>query len=369
MLRAKALVTLFSSTLMLAACGQLIGLGDYTEVEGSAAGSGGKGGGSGSSGEGSSGEGGSAVGGSSGGRGGSSGKGGAGASAGGGGGVSGSTAAGGGQAGETDGEGGTAGTSGAAGARNAGGEAGQGGVEAGSGGAGAGGEGGSQAGASGSGGAPPLTCTELTVTDIVFRLDDGMEGQQYYYADFAPMAGGPDPDYVSLQFFHGNGYDGAQRGTFDLGSVEDRQYQTCSRCIVVYEDWTQATERIFFQESGSLYIPPSSDQMNGYLTAELTDVTLIEVTFDDDFVSTPVPGGDCLHIAHAAFSVTPEDPAWDGDNCALHWRNDEVCDCGCGQLDPDCSAPTADVCAGCYCQENTDCNPDNNWICDPVAPP
>lgn len=343
MLRAKALVTLFSSTLMLAACGQLIGLGDYTEVEGSAAGQGGDGG-----------KGGGA------GKAGSAGKGGGGGSDGGAAGQGGTGAVNAGSAGETS-EGGNAGESGMGGGGGAGGS---GGAAAGEGGSSAGGESGGSAGTEGGhggqGGAPQRDCTEITIGPIVAFDSHEVPETTRYFSDVMPI-GAAAPDYIALEFYNYGGFDGGRVGTFNLGTLDEAQYATCSRCVLVYQD-----NKLFFQESGSLIVQSDSDQMNGAPNASLEDVTLIEVEISlEDLTSTPVEGGDCLHITQATVArAAGGEVLW---GCHPSWKDDSLCDCGCLTPDPDCPASTSDVCEpnSCWCPKGEVCNAENNWLCEP----
>lgn len=357
MLRVKALVTLVSSSLLLAACGQLIGLSDYEEVEGDASGRGGKGGGAGNGG--SSGKGGSA--GSSSGAAGDTGEGGAGA-------------LGGGPAGGTSGDSGTAGESGSSGVGGTGGAGGEGGASAGSdsggsAGSDSGGSAGIDGGSGGEGGAPARNCTEITAGTVVVAYDshEAPSITRYYTELTSPLATA-DLDYLNVEFYDGGSFDGGLIGTFDLGTSSETQYASCARCVLVFQDDTSVDGKLFFQESGTLVVEPSSDQMNGLPDVRLENVTLIEVTIADDFTSTPVPGGDCVHIEEATLTRETNEVLW---SCRPSWYGDSLCDCGCLTPDPDCSVPTSDACPaeyGCWCPEGQTCNAESNWLCDSTTP-
>lgn len=90
-----------------------------------------------------------------------------------------------------------------------------------------------------------------------------------------------------------------QARTEDLGSELSRNYATCEYCT--YAD--DASERIYFQKSGTLTVDASSDIYTGVLHATLTDATYIEAEFDDDLNTVPVEGGGCVHVASAAIDV------------------------------------------------------------------
>jgi hypothetical protein len=167
----------------------------------------------------------------------------------------------------------------------------------------------------------------------------------------------------------GSGYNGQLTGTFDLSAAIDSNYASCSRCFLLIED-VSGTAKYFFQQSGSLVIAPSSDQLNGTVNATLSNVTLIEVTVDPaTYTSTPVPNGECLHLASAAFTVAlPVAPAaW---TCPDSYYGDGGCDCGCGVVDLDCDDATVASCGYCSdgCSQSScpgTIKPANNAVCLP----
>jgi hypothetical protein len=108
----------------------------------------------------------------------------------------------------------------------------------------------------------------------------------YRTAITAPVLGGFDPDSLTLEFFS------PAVGSFDLAGDN---FATCNQCLLAYAD--EGVGPLFFQDSGTLELGPGSQPLNSVLDATLIDVTLVEVTIDPlTFVSTPVPGGYCLHI-------------------------------------------------------------------------
>src|SRR6185312_3800503 len=70
-------------------------------------------------------------------------------------------------------------------------------------------------------------------------------------------------------------------------------------------------------------------------------------------MTTPVPGGACLHIASATIMATPPPAAW---TCGWDFYGDGSCDCGCGLKDPDCKDSMAASCD--YCDDTGSCNSD-----------
>jgi hypothetical protein len=189
-----------------------------------------------------------------------------------------------------------------------------------------------------------------------------------------PNLGAADVDAVQIEFYGsgaGAGLNGENKGTFDLSAGIDNNYSTCARCVRVFED-PEVPGRIFFQKTGSLTIDATSDQLNGKISGMITNLTLVEVTIDSMYVSTPVVNGACVHIASAPVAVTPPvvpanwacDPSYYGDN---------ACDCGCAAVDIDCADNTLASCEWCNDDGScsaTDCqggeiNPANNAVCLP----
>ncbi len=223
---------------------------------------------------------------------------------------------------------------------------------------------------SGTGGTGP--CTEITLGALSVNTADGTEAD--YVAPSMPDMGDPtDADMGHVEFY-GPDVDptlnGDATGTFDLSMGGDSNYSTCSRCVLLAVD-PSTPGKIFFQQSGSLEIDTGSDQLNGVFTGTLTNATLIEVTIDsnNNFTSTPVPGGACVHIASATLSVASNVPP--GWTCDPSYYGDGSCDCGCGVADPDCADATVGSCD--FCDDTGSCstdacpgtiNPTNNVGCN-----
>lgn len=217
-------------------------------------------------------------------------------------------------------------------------------------------------------------CTEITLGTWTKGTADG--SQAVYKTTPTPDLGDTaDTDDTRLEFY-GSAvdpmYDGEGTGMFDLAMGGDANYATCSRCVVLQQDPTAATPKAFFQMSGKITVDAASDQLNGTVTATLTDVTLVEVDIDSGtFTSTPVPGGACVHIATATVSyMTVPPPA--GWTCDAMYYGDGPCDCGCGVQDSDCADLLVATCE--YCDDTGSCNTDtcpgtinatNNAVCGP----
>lgn len=195
--------------------------------------------------------------------------------------------------------------------------------------------------------------TEITADMWAHLQSDGTFGA--YGAVPSPDGGAADPDRLQIEFYGPPDFDGDQTGMFDLAAAGDDNYATCSRCVRLIEDAGSGAGRIFFQLSGTMDVDPASTQLEGTLTATLTDVLLVEVTIEEGtFVSTPVAGGECLHLATADIAVVPPMPPA-GWTCDAEFYADGFCDCGCGAFDDlDCADMTIDSCE--YCDATGSCS-------------
>lgn len=195
---------------------------------------------------------------------------------------------------------------------------------------------------------PPTGCTQITAANFQLGAADGTVG--VFITNPSPNSGASEADRFGLELY-GSAFDpslnGEAKGTFNLASGGDSNYASCSRCVRMVEDPT-LPGRTFFQTGGTLTIASSSDQLNGSISATLTNVTLVEVTVDaSTFVSTPVPGGACVHLNSATINVTGTGvPAtW---SCDPDYYGDGYCDCGCGAFDVmDCFSQSYLACDFC----------------------
>ena len=364
-----------SACLSLGACAQLIGLDklDDKSAEGGTSGAGGKGGTGGQSPGGSGGRGG--TGGSLAGRGGTAG--GAGTT-GGSSGESGASASGG-KGGTDMGPAGTAGMEegGASGAGASGGKGGTGGtggsVE--NGGAGAGGE-----ATGGCSSTIEITTYGYPAVDDSTTPDPPYSPYYGYTYYFNPELGTPDTDYLWVNFYIGPQYNGQQTGHFVLGTGDEANYVSCSRCVYIgQDDSANGAAVYYYAKSGTMDIAGNSKQTTGKPDVTLTDVLFTEVTLDDNSVSTEVPNGRCLHLATAKIKLTIP-TTWTCSNA--YYGTDDGCDCGCGAQDPDCTSAFVGACDLASCGDNGSCTDDfcsdvtlaNNatctsnqgWTCEPT---
>ena len=155
--------------------------------------------------------------------------------------------------------------------------------------------GGGSTGSAGGGGAAP--CLEITPSAFHRLAGDGQYG--WYEAPVTPDQGGMAADMLEIQFY-GAAADpslgwGPERDLRPRSRAGTRTTSTCSQCVYVLVDRSSAV-KAFFQSSGTIDVRADSDTVHGAVDATLTDVTLIEITFDPNYVSVPVPGGACVHI-------------------------------------------------------------------------
>lgn len=212
--------------------------------------------------------------------------------------ATGGASGGGGESGGTDGSaagsGGAAGTAGAAG--GTGGAAGMAGAAGGA------------AGAAGGGGCTlitPQNVVAVEYNEIVASFSPSLGWDTYDDRISIVMRDGPEPQTV---------------GSIDVSEWPQDNYLTCSRCIVVYEDYgTGPTMRTYFQRSGTIELTTVHDPVDGRFTGSLKDVELEEVTIEHlaaGYTSTPVPGGGCIRIADWSFDTDSTGDACDtGSDC------------------------------------------------------
>ena len=145
---------------------------------------------------------------------------------------------------------------------------------------------------------------------------------------------GDDPRFF-MQFYFENGYGRMPAaGTYDLGSGLNTNYKTCTECVSLYKDAVNKNyTTFFFQESGTLEVA-SYDENSRRLTGTLS-AKLVEVTINDESISTPVADGSCIEIEAAAFDSDVCVPQCDGKDCG-----DDGCGGTCGTCghDQGCSA-------------------------------
>jgi len=89
-------------------------------------------------------------------------------------------------------------------------------------------------------------------------------------------------------------------------TITDDNYDTCGNCVVIQTDCDETLgncQRTFLANAGKLTIT-SIGPIGALFTATLSDLVLTEITYDDKYYSTPVPGGDTWCIDTYDVDVT-----------------------------------------------------------------
>ena len=109
-------------------------------------------------------------------------------------------------------------------------------------------------------------------------------------------------------------------GSYDLASTSNKNYATCTECVLVLEDVNTSGQvtREYFQTAGTLTIDEVDDNygIKGTVSAKLEEVTIDA----ESYLSTPVPNGKCVEIESGIF-----------DNICVPDCEGKICgDNGCG---------------------------------------
>lgn len=123
---------------------------------------------------------------------------------------------------------------------------------------------------------------------------------------FQAMTAEPEPiDILMVELWAGLG------GPSDVGTytITDENYSSCALCVLIEKGCTQdaegnvACEQTFLATSGGLQVDLYGDAAGESLAGTLTTVEAVEVTIGEDFVSTPVDGGDTWCLDDFDFSA------------------------------------------------------------------
>ncbi len=161
---------------------------------------------------------------------------------------------------------------------------------------------------------PTDLCTGISLEKISQDSEKPNLYQSLYTPDTGAKGGEGQaiPDILSIWFYG----DGLSPGSYSLMDGGDANYATCSRCVLVVENLSGDTfSKTYFQQYGTLNID-YVDSNSGSI-GSLDELRLIEVSIDSStVVSTPVPGGDCLHIQSAAWNTTAETACDANEDCS-----------------------------------------------------
>ena len=178
----------------------------------------------------------------------------------------------------------------------------------------------------------PANCTGLSVDWSTLTM---------YQSNFFYL--GDDPA-VYMEFYQ-NSEGTVAAGTYNLGTGDNANYQTCTECVRYLTDYVEdeGYAHQYFQKSGTLKIDGVDDYGNikGTIAA-----TLIEVTINSDtYESTPVAGGACFEIETANFDSGYEEP------CVPECNGKQCGSDGCGG--------SCGTCEGQACSADFQCVPFN----------
>jgi hypothetical protein len=164
-------------------------------------------------------------------------------------------------------------------------------------GGGAGGTATGTGGIGGAGGGP--ACTPVTLGAL--ELTDTEPGGSSLTFALGGLAAGQD-HYLFLEFFDQSGAQTA--GSFDVSQAPDDNYSTCAHCVLVFENFNDASPTAYYPESGSIDVSEPDVSYTGESSGTLTNLRLVEVTIAQT-VTTPVPNGACLSLASGPWNTTP----------------------------------------------------------------
>lgn len=131
-------------------------------------------------------------------------------------------------------------------------------------------------------------CQDVTVTGILANPAAGVYRLSLTELGLGAVA---DTDFLQLEFYEN------ATGGFSLGAGTNRNYRTCGQCVRLIVDG----RREFFQREGLLTVSPASEPIavpgeDAFVDLTFSGVVLQEVTLDDEFNSTPKPGGACVRL-------------------------------------------------------------------------
>lgn len=149
----------------------------------------------------------------------------------------------------------------------------------------------------------PYNCKKISLDTFEIKSTD--EGENYYEALAAGNSAGSSDlkDILTLHFYDGEWNLVAPfEGVVDLGSEINSDYQTCTECILFYEDIDEEDDEyqtLYFQQSGELVfeeVKEGTFESKGH-----GSFRLVEVDEFDDFA--PVQGGNCYEVSDFSWNT------------------------------------------------------------------
>jgi hypothetical protein len=142
-----------------------------------------------------------------------------------------------------------------------------------------------------------------TVTQDMALNDPSASGDASDWTYQAIVDWGQGPHVLSVDLLGDFATAGITTGAHPLGVGDEANYETCGYCVLLIDcaenDCAASdNDRFFFATAGTLQLDTLGyvDE-GGSLAGGLSAVDWVEVTIDENFVSTPVDGGDCYHLS------------------------------------------------------------------------
>lgn len=148
-------------------------------------------------------------------------------------------------------------------------------------------------------GPPPESCDKAGFTPVKELLD--IQKAKSFFAYQAQSAEAPPLDIFMLQSYQGAPYLGPSApGSYDLAGAN---FEDCGLCLLALGGCTgpQTCAKSYFADEGVVHV--SEWEEGGSFAGTLEGVLLREVTIDDSYHSTPVPGGETWCMDGYSFDV------------------------------------------------------------------
>lgn len=197
----------------------------------------------------------------------------------------------------------------------------------------------------------PFACLPLSFEQIKTRKNEFDASYYEAYAVDKTAGSTAVDDILTLHFYdeYGNYAETLSPGVIDLGSGLNADYNSCTECILFYEDASfdneyESYQKLYFQQSGSLTfeeVRPGTFESKGH-----GSFRLVEVDEYEDFA--PVQGGNCYEVSDFTWDTICT-PQCNGKNCGPDGCGGE-CGNGCG-IDESCNAEQTECIPYTGCEE------------------
>lgn len=181
----------------------------------------------------------------------------------------------------------------------------------------------------------PFECGKITFDEMKMHIN---EFDDYYYQASVSgnVIGSTELEDIMTLHFYGEPYT-LKEGAIDLGNGGNANYETCTECLMLYEDvdfFNNEYGRIFFQQSGELVfeeVREGSFESRGHASFRLVEVEIDDYTGE----SFPVPGGGCYEVENMTWDTICI-PQCEGKICG-----DDGCGGECGENGEGCGKDLA----------------------------